>query len=100
MKFSCIGFWFSFIMISTNCLSQDTFSIVAVDSLTGQVGSAGASCVDLDQFNLTDDTFLGVLIPGVGAINTQAYYRPGNQNNATDRMLAGDTPSSSYWCWD
>lgn len=29
--------------------SQDTFSIVAVDSITGEVGSAGASCVDLFQ---------------------------------------------------
>ena len=26
-------------------LSNDTFSIVAVDTLTGQVGSAGASCI-------------------------------------------------------
>ena len=25
--------------------AQDTFSIVAVDSITGEVGSAGASCI-------------------------------------------------------
>ncbi|PHR30304.1 MAG: secretion protein [Fluviicola sp.] len=73
--------------------SQDTFSIVAVDSVTGEVGSAGASCVDLFQFGGITDHFLGQLIPGVGAINTQAYYDTGNQNNATARMNLGETPS-------
>jgi len=73
--------------------SQDTFSIVAVDSLTGEVGSAGASCVDLFQAGLPNDDFLGQLIPNVGAINTQAYYIPANQTNATARMNLGETPS-------
>ena len=72
--------------------AQDTFSIVAVDSITGEVGSAGASCVDLFAAGLPNDDFLGVLIPNVGAINTQAYYLPANQNNATNRMNLGDTP--------
>ena len=73
--------------------AQDTFSIVAIDPLTGEVGSAGASCVDLPLFfpnNPTD--FLGDLIPGQGAINTQASYNATNQANARTRMLAGDTP--------
>ena len=73
--------------------AQDTFSIVAVDPVTGEVGSAGASCVDLFQTALSNDDFLGQLIPGVGAINTQAHYSPGNQSNATTRMNAGDTPT-------
>jgi len=73
--------------------AQDTFSIVAVDIATGEVGSAGASCVDLYQTSFSEDDFLGKLIPGVGAINTQAYYNQTNQNNATTRMNAGDTPS-------
>jgi uncharacterized Ntn-hydrolase superfamily protein len=74
--------------------SQDTFSIVAVDSVTGEVGSAGASCVDLILFfpNYTPD-FLGDLLPGIGAINTQASYNATNQANARTRMLAGDTPA-------
>ena len=76
-----------------NVHSQDTFSIVAVDSITGEVGSAGASCVDLFAAGLPNDDFLGVLIPNVGAINTQAYYLPANQNNATNRMLLGETPT-------
>ncbi len=73
--------------------SQDTFSIVAVDSITGEVGSAGASCVDLFQLGLPNDDFLGQLIPNVGAINTQAHYNPTNQTNATTRMNLGETPS-------
>jgi uncharacterized Ntn-hydrolase superfamily protein len=73
--------------------AQDTFSIVAVDPITGEVGSAGASCVDLPLFfpNYATD-FLGDLIPGQGAINTQASYNTTNQANARTRMLAGDTP--------
>ncbi len=70
--------------------SQDTFSIVAVDAETGEVGSAGASCVELSVFELPPD-FLGVLFPGEGAINTQAYYDSLNQDNATARMNAGDS---------
>lgn len=79
-----------FVQAST---AQDTFSIVAVDPLTGEVGSAGASCVDLPLFfpNYATD-FLGDLIPGQGAINTQASYNITNQANARTRMLAGDTP--------
>ncbi len=73
--------------------AQDTFSIVAMDTLTGEVGSAGASCVDLPLFfpNYATD-FLGDLIPGQGAMNTQASYNITNQANARARMLAGDTP--------
>ena len=78
---------------SFNCQSQDTFSIVAVDSITGEVGSAGASCVDLFQTNFATDHFLGDLFPGVGAINTQADYSPFNQINARGRMNLGETPS-------
>ena len=82
-----------FLISINNSFSQDTFSIVAVDSVTGEVGSAGASCVDLFQFGLPSDDFIGQLIPGVGAINTQAWYIPENQNNATNQMNAGSTPN-------
>ena len=76
-----------------NGTSQDTFSIVAMDPITGEVGSAGASCVDLDANNLPTDDFLGELFPGLGAINSQAYYIPANQANARARMNEGYTPS-------
>ena len=71
--------------------AQDTFSIVAADSITKEVGGAGASCVDLANFGLSAG-FLSDLIPGKGAINTQSYYDANNQINARNRMLAGDTP--------
>ncbi len=72
--------------------TQDTFSIVAIDTITGEVGSAGASCVDMSYFPGYDDDFLGELFPSVGAINTQAYYLPANQANARARMNEGYTP--------
>lgn len=78
---------------SLTLVAQDTFSIVAVDTLTGEVGSAGASCVDLTNFPNYTDHFLGVLFPAVGAINTQAAYDVDNQSLATDRMNAGDLPT-------
>ena len=92
MKKIIILFLFATFTIQT-INAQDTFSIVAVDSITGEVGSAGASCVDLFVAGLPTDDFLGQLIPNVGAINTQAYYIPANQTNATNRMNVGDTPS-------
>ena len=79
------------IFLNVSVFSQDTFSIVAVDPVTGEVGSAGASCVDLTGAGLSAD-FLGELFPGEGAINTQAWYESTNQNNAADRFNAGDSP--------
>ncbi|HRW74350.1 MAG: DUF1028 domain-containing protein [Saprospiraceae bacterium] len=82
-----------FFSILTVARAQDTFSMVAIDTTTGEVGSAGASCVDLTGISGLSDHFLGELFPGKGAINTQAYYVPANQINARNRMNAGDTPS-------
>ncbi|MFK8105260.1 MAG: DUF1028 domain-containing protein, partial [Saprospiraceae bacterium] len=72
--------------------AQDTFSIVAVDSITGEVGSAGASCLDLTGFQNMEAGFIAQLIPNLGAITTQAYYTPTNQANALIRMSNGDAP--------
>lgn len=70
--------------------AQDTFSIVAVDTLTGEIGSAGASCVGpiggVGAFILSD------VIEGLGAIHTQASYLAANQQNAHARMLEGLSP--------
>ncbi len=73
--------------------SQDTFSIVAADSTSREVGSAGASCLDLFAFGFDDPSFLGDLIPDTGAINSQSFYLVQNQNNARLRMRTGDTPA-------
>ena len=65
-----ILFLFLQICLSTNFQilnAQETFSIIAVDTVTGEIGSAGASCLDL--FNLPYDTdLIADVIPGIGAI--------------------------------
>ena len=83
---------FFFVFLADLAIAQDTYSIVAVDPETGEVGSAGASCVDLNQFfpNSPDD-FIAVLHPGLAAINTQAAYNGTNQNLASDRAVQGDS---------
>ena len=80
------------LFISFAGTSQDTFSIIAVDAETGEVGSAGASCVDLSNFAGLETGFLGELFPGEGAINSQAAYTQSNQVNARNRFNTGDTP--------
>jgi len=74
----------------------DTFSIVAYDKTTGQVGGAGCSCVSITggiDF-LSDLITDGTTNPDniVGAIHSQASYNSTTQQWARDRMLAGDTP--------
>jgi uncharacterized Ntn-hydrolase superfamily protein len=73
--------------------AQDTFSIVALDSTTRQVGSAGASCLDLYFAGYSDPSFLADLLPDTGAINTQSYYIQANQDNARNQMRSGATPA-------
>lgn len=81
------------LVLASKIYAQDTFSIVAADSTTRVVGSAGASCVDLFMFGITDAGFLGDLLPDTGAINTQAAYLATNQTNARARMRGGNTPA-------
>lgn len=87
-----ISLYLILVLSASFIIAQDTFSIVALDTVTGEVGSAGASCVDMNNFPGYDDDFLGELFPGVGAINTQAWYLPANQANARARMNEGYTP--------
>lgn len=69
----------------------DTFSIVAYDPATGEVGGAACSC-----FSGTIDFLSDLVLDGsnniLGGIHTQAAYQSGNQTIARNRMLAGDTP--------
>lgn len=81
-----------FFVLNSIAFTQDTFSIVAVDTITGEVGSAGASCVDLFQTPFPNDDFLSELFPGIGAINCQAAYLQSNQTTTRNRMNAGDSP--------
>ncbi|MBX2990160.1 MAG: DUF1028 domain-containing protein [Bacteroidetes bacterium] len=70
--------------------AQDTFSIVAVDTVTGEIGSAGASCVG--AINGVGAFILSDVLEGIGAIHTQASWLESNQIAARQRMLAGDSP--------
>ena len=66
-------------------LSNDTFSIVAVDTLTGQIGSAGASCIQ-------GSIIISDIHPGLGAIHTQSYWNASNQDSASSLMEQGYAP--------
>ncbi|MCH8902705.1 MAG: DUF1028 domain-containing protein [Bacteroidetes bacterium] len=71
--------------------SQDTYSIVAVDSATGEVGGAGASC--LPQFPPGYNVaIISDVHPGRGIIHTQAYYYSPNQSIARTQMNLGKSP--------
>lgn len=73
--------------------AQHTFSIVAIDSLTGEIGSAGATCLDNVILNGEEGALVvSDIILGIGAIHTQAWWTPVNQNAARARMIAGDSP--------
>jgi uncharacterized Ntn-hydrolase superfamily protein len=72
--------------------SQDTFSIVAIDSVTGEIGSAGASCVGASGLYPNGARILSDVIPGIGAIHTQAARNSTNQQYAHDLMMQGLSP--------
>ena len=74
-------------------LAQHTFTIVAVDPETGEIGSAGATCLDIDDLAGEEGAYVvSDIILGTGAINTQAFFTFNIQSQARDRMEAGDSP--------
>ena len=75
---------FSFILVFTTYL-WSTFSIVAVDPETGEVGSAGGSCI-------AGSIIISDIHISQGVIHTQSYYHPTNQNNASNYMDQGYSP--------
>ena len=84
---------FAFIF-SSQISAQDTFSIIAVDSLTGEVGAAGATCVD-GIAAWGGIQLLNKIIPGKGGVNAQAYIclNPHiNLDNAITEMEGGLSP--------
>jgi len=81
------------LLVSTSIYGQHTFSIVAVDPATGEIGSAGATCLDIDDLGGEEGALvISDIILGIGAINTQAFWSPVNQNAARTRMEMGDSP--------
>lgn len=71
--------------------AQDTFSICAVDTVTGEVGSAGASCIDQSAI-AGGVRIISDVHPGVGVVHTQSYYHSGNQAYARSLMNMGLSP--------
>lgn len=66
--------------------SQDTFSIIAVDTETGAIGAAGASCVDgIADFGGIQ--LLNQIIPGKGGVNAQAWVCINPHINLENAML-------------
>ena len=78
-------FFCLFIIFGIETYSQHTFSIVAVDSVTNEIGSAGATCLSQEDGAL----YLSDIVLNVGAINTQAFWTTVNQNAARRQMEAG-----------
>jgi len=72
--------------------AQDTFSIVAVDTITGEIGGAGASCIDESAIP-GGVLIISDIIPGRGTIHTQSYWNATNQQNAHNRMMEGMSPA-------
>jgi len=87
---------FVFITMITGTLAlkaQDTFSIEAVDSATGVIGDAGASCLGaIMPIAPHGALIISDIIPGIGSIHTQAYWDSTNQQYAHSLMLAGLNP--------
>ncbi len=77
------------LFLSFSSTAQDTFSICAVDPLTGQVGSAGATCIASAS---TSAIIISDVHPGVGVVHTQASYQAINQTRAKGYMNLGWTP--------
>lgn len=77
-----------FLSLSVSAFSQHTFSIVAVDPQTGEIGSAGATCI-ADEYGALQ---ISDIVLGKGAIHTQSYYLYQNQLLARQHMKNGDSP--------
>src|SRR6188768_716193 len=76
---------FIFLFIIQNATAQDTFSICAYDSLTGQFGSAGATCIQA----ATSAVIISDVVPGVGVVHTQAAFVQANKTYAHTLLLLG-----------
>ena len=63
-------------LLLCSIFSQDTFSIVAIDTVTGEIGSAGASCIQ-------NSIIISDVHPGLGVIHTQSYWNAQNQDSAS-----------------
>ncbi len=76
------------LLFGLNLSSQHTFSIVAIDPVTGEIGSAGATCLDGNSPN--DGAYIiSDIVVGKGAVHTQSYWHAGNQKLANTYLKDG-----------
>ncbi|MEP7195661.1 MAG: DUF1028 domain-containing protein [Saprospiraceae bacterium] len=79
-----------FCFIFNQLSAQHTFSIVAVDTTTKEVGSAGATCLSIDREGF-EALIISDVVPGLGAIHTQSYWDANNQLLANSLLQDGKT---------
>lgn len=72
--------------------AQDTFSLLGYDRATGEIVSAGASCIDADALPPDGVAAISSVWPGRGAVHTQSFYEPANQRLG-DSLLRADLPA-------
>jgi uncharacterized Ntn-hydrolase superfamily protein len=65
--------------------AQATWSIVAVDPETRQVGAAGASCIE-------DVEVIAGLVPGTGVVVAQSVMNEAGRDRGVELLRAGRTP--------
>jgi uncharacterized Ntn-hydrolase superfamily protein len=75
------------LLTSIGAQAQHTFSMVAIDSLTGEIGSAGATCLSVYPMG----SLLNRIVPGKGAINAQSYVSEVNRDYAASLIQKGYT---------
>jgi uncharacterized Ntn-hydrolase superfamily protein len=79
------------IFLFSYLFAQDTFSIVAIDTTTGEIGSAGASCINALSIP-GGCVVISHILPGRGAIHTQAQYLASNKAYGASLLASGKLP--------
>lgn len=96
-RYSVFAACFLFFLLSAGLDAQHTFSIVAVDPATGEVGGAGATCLSLDREGY-QALIISDVQPGVGALHTQSYWNAFNQDNGSIKMAERlSAPDLIFW---
>ncbi len=93
MKINTLLF-ISWVLCCPLLYAQDTFSIIAVDTITGEIGAAGATCVD-GSSRWGGVQVINKIIPGRGGINAQAWICLDphiNLENGINQMQLGLSP--------
>lgn len=76
------------LLIGSASEASATYSIVAADESTGEVGGASASCVGSSGVARIYGS-----APGIGVVHAQASSSPSLRDEAVRRLVAGESPS-------